>query len=682
MLQTKYIQKSVSHFSRWTRNKAAVLMSLKRIVKICVLSVALLIIQEVSGLQAQKTDTTTLSKIIDLEEVEVVGQASPDVFSQIARTVTVISSQEISSSPASTIQDLLEYVVGVDIRQRNTNGVQADIQLRGGTFDQVLIMLNGISISDPQTGHFNLNLPISLSSIDRIEILHGSAARYYGSNAYKGVINIISRKEKNELFAGIAFGAYGLVDNQFSAGISKEKYYHNLDFAKSKSNGYAHNTDFSIGNINYEGGIKLRPVNIFWQGGISGKSFGANDFYSPVFPDQFEEAEIGFGSLGFETTGLLKILTHAWFRQHKDHFLLKRDEPSFYENFHKTDVYGIKISTDLNSVFGITHIGFEVRKESILSTVLGNDLSEPKAIKGVDSVWYSKSYERDNLGLHFDQKYQTEHFYISGGFLINRNPDYSNKWEIFPGLDISYKILNDRVKIFSSAGKSLRLPTFTDMFYSDPVNSGNPLLQPEELLSFEWGMEYKAKYLTSGLTYFLDYGNNVIDWIMLEASDVYEARNIAEVQTRGIEMRLGYNNANDAGNFILKRFFVNYAYTDSDFSEGNYESKYAGDFLKHKFALSTIMQLASNIHIDYRLSYSSRNGSYVDFDEINGIRFSSPFEAYWMNDVGISYTQPSFKVYLKASNLFDVEYNDVGNLIQAGRWITTGFEFKLEKLFD
>ena len=682
MLQTKYIQKSLSHFSRWTRNKAEVMMSLKRIVKICVLSVALFIIQEVSVLQAQKTDTTKLSKIIDLEEVEVVGQASPDVFSQIARTVTVISSQEISSSPASTIQDLLEFVAGVDIRQRNTNGVQADIQLRGGTFDQVLIMLNGISISDPQTGHFNLNLPISLTSIDRIEILHGSAARYYGSNAYKGVINIITRKEKNVISGGMSLGAYSLFETRFSAGRSIRNFFNNLDFSKSRSNGYAHNTDFSIGNINYEGGLKFSPVNIFWQGGISAKSYGANDFYSPIFPDQFEETETGFGSLGFETNGNQKLKAHLWYRQHKDHFLLKRDNPSFYENFHKTDVYGVKMSTDLNSVLGITHIGIEVRREAILSTILGNELDMPVAIKGVDSTWYSKNYERSNIGLHFDQKYQTEHFYISGGFLINRNLDYSNKWEIFPGLDISYKILDDRVKIFSSAGRSLRLPTFTDMFYSDPVNSGNPLLQPEELLSFEWGMEYKAKYLTSGLTYFQDYGNNVIDWIMLESSDVYEARNIAEVQTRGIEMRLGYNNANDAGNFILKRFFVNYAYTDSDFSEGNYESKYAGDFLKHKFALSAIMQLASNIQIDYRLSYSSRNGSYADFDEINGIRFSSPFEAYWMNDVGISYTQPSVKVYLKISNLFDIEYNDVGNLIQAGRWITAGFEFKLEKLFD
>ena len=220
------------------------------------------------------------------------------------------------------------------------------------------------------------------------------------------------------------------------------------------------------------------------------------------------------------------------------------------------------------------------------------------------------------------------------------------------------------------------------MFYSDPVNNGNPLLQPEELLSFEWGMEYKTKHLTSGLTYFQDYGNNVIDWIMLESSGVYEAGNIAKIQTNGIEMRLGYNNATDAGNFILKRFFVNYAFTNSYFSEGNYESKYAGDFLKHKFALSSIVQLTSNIQIDYRLSYSSRNGSYADFDEINGIHFSSPFEAYWMNDLSISYKRASVKVYLKVSNLFDVEYNDIGNLVQPGRWISAGFDFKLEKLYD
>ena len=682
MLQAKYIQQSLSYFNRWTRNKVAILISLKRIVKICVLSVSLLIIRETASVDAQVSGTSTLSKIIDLEEVEVVGQASPDVFSQIARTITIISSQEISSSPASSIQDLLEYIAGVDIRQRNTHGVQADIQIRGGTFDQVLIMLNGISISDPQTGHFNLNLPISLSSIDRIEILHGSAARYYGSNAYKGVINIITRKEKNELSGGITFGSYSLLNTQFSAGRTTEKYFHNLDFSKSKSNGYAHNTDFSIGNINYEGGLKFSPLNIFWQGGISAKSFGANDFYSPVFPDQYEETETGFASLGVETKGSIKLKGHVWYRQHKDYFLLKRDEPSFYENFHKTDVYGIKISTDLNSDFGKTHIGFGAREESILSTILGNELEEPVAIKGLDSIWYSHKYHRNNIGFHFDQRYQTEHFFISGGFLLNRNPDYENIWGIFPGLDMSYKILEDRLKIFSSAGRSLRLPTFTDMFYSDPVNSGNPLLQPEELLSFESGVDFKIKKFGTRLTYFRDYGKEVIDWAMFEGSNVYEARNIAEVHSKGMELHLEYKSESDSRNVVLKKFFVDYAYTELDLPEANYESKYAGDYLRHKFIVSTIVQLYSSFAIDYRISYSSRNGTYPDFDEAQGIRITSPFKAYWMNDVSISYTRPAYKVYIKVSNLFDIEYNDIGNLIQPGRWITGGMEFKLSKFQD
>ncbi len=679
MLQAKYIQQSLSYFNRWTRNKAAVLISLKRIVKICVLSVSLLIIRETASIDAQATDTLTLSKIIDLEEVEVVGQASPDVFSQIARTITIISSQEISSSPASTIQDLLEYVAGVDIRQRNTHGVQADIQIRGGTFDQVLIMLNGISISDPQTGHFNLNLPISLSSIDRIEILHGSAARYYGSNAYKGVINIITRKEKNELSGGIAFGSYSLFNTRFSAGRTTEKFFHNLDFSKSKSNGYAHNTDFSIGNINYEGGLKFSPLNIFWQGGISAKAFGANDFYSPVFPDQYEETETSFGSLGFETKGNLKLKAHAWYRQHKDHFLLKRDEPSFYENFHKTDVFGIKISTDLNSILGKTHIGIEAREESILSTILGNELEEAVVIKGFDSAWYSNKYQRNNIGFHFDQRYQTEHFFISGGFLLNRNPDYANTWEIFPGLDISYKVLEDRLKIFSSAGRNLRLPTFTDMFYSDPVNIGNPLLQPEELLSFEFGLELKTKQLNTRMSYFNDFGSNVIDWAMFEGSDVYEVRNIAEVISKGMELNLVYKSENTNRNFVLKRASLDYAFTDLDFVEGNYDSKYAGDYLRQKFVISTSIQIYSAINLDYRISYSSRNGTYADYDEINGVRISSDFQPYFLNDLSLYFAKPSYMIYIKVSNLFDIDYNDVGNLIQPGRWVSGGVEFKIEK---
>lgn len=679
MLTLLYKHKSLTYFKRWTRHKAAAFASLNKIIKISVLLFSLSIIKTPFVVFSQLDDTVSISNTYDLEEVEVIAQAAPDVFSQLARTVTIISSQEISSSPASTIQDLLEYVVGIDVRQRNTNGVQADIQLRGGTFDQVLVMLNGISISDPQTGHFNLNLPITLSSIERIEILHGSAARIYGANAFKGVINIITRRNQNGLSGGFAYGMNNLFNSHLSAGYSENNYYHNLGFSKSKSDGYTHNTDFSIANINYYGGLNLNLIEFFWQGGISQKAFGANDFYSPIFPDQFEETGTSFGSLGFNYTGKLKIEGHIWYRQHLDHFLLRRDDPSFYENFHKTDTYGGKLSAYFISKLGITQIRIESKTENILSTVLGIETDEEIRVKSADSVWYTRRYERNNIGFHIEQKYQIKQFYISGGFLLNRNIDYQNAWEVFPGLDISYKFADERLKIFSSVGRSLRLPTFTDMFYADPSNQGNPLLQPEELLAFESGIELKTQQINAGITYFNDFGKEVIDWVMYDESDVYEATNIGEILSRGVELNFGYSGKGVDKQISLKTLMITYAYIGQEFSEGNYESKYAGDFLRHKLVISSKIQFYTNFSLDYKIIYSARNGEYPDYDEANMVRFTSAFQPYLLNDLSLYYNRPSYKLYLKASNLFDTKYNDVGSLVQPGRWIVGGLEFKILK---
>ena len=135
------------------------MQSLKKIIKICVLLTTYFIL---AGFEiiASRADTIRINKKIDLDEIEVIGQRSPALYSEVSRIVTVITKEEIKRAPVQSIQDLLEYITGVDIRQRGMFGVQADLNIRGSSFDQVLILLNGINISDPHTGHFNLNLPL------------------------------------------------------------------------------------------------------------------------------------------------------------------------------------------------------------------------------------------------------------------------------------------------------------------------------------------------------------------------------------------------------------------------------------------------------------------------------------------------------------------------------------------
>ncbi len=632
------------------------------------------------GLKAQLADTFLVNKNIKLEEVSIIGQGTPGVYSQLARNITLISRDEIKVSPAQSIQDLLEYVSSVDIRQRNIHGVQADIQIRGGTFDQVMILLNGINISDPQTGHFNLDLPVELSSIDRIEILHGSGARIYGANAYKGVINIITKKNNNQFSSGLSYGQHNLIHANISGNLTKGKLFNGLSLSRNSSDGFTENTDYKINHLYYQGGLIFKPIDISWQAGINGKAFGANDFYSPSFPEQYEETSTRFGSLAMSSKGKIHFSGSAYWRSHKDHFLLKRDEPSFYENYHLTDILGMKLSAIFISSIGKTFVGMENRNENIYSTVLGLDSPHPRLVKGTDNVYYTKTYSRNTINGFFEQNYILNNFSITGGFLLDFNNELNQNIGIFPGLDISQRFLEEKLKVFASINRSLRLPTFTDMFYKDPSNEGNTKLKPEELLSLESGIEFNLDKYETHLTLFRDKGNQVIDWIWLTDLSIYKAMNIAEVTTRGIEISCKYLASTNKSGSLLKINKLGFAYTyiDLEKATGNYESKYSLDYLKHKLRAFTLVDITKKIHTDFQVSFVSRNGSYLDYDADTNTRFSTKFRPYWLADAKVYYSTSNLQVFTIISNLFDARYSDVGNLIQPGRWITVGFQINFD----
>lgn len=662
------------HFTHWTRNSMAVFFSLHKIIKIGVLVLNCSIILRSAEVSGQNLDTLIFSKDLELEEVEILGQAAPDVFDQQARTITIITSSEIESSPAGSIQEILEYAGSLDIRQRNTNGVQADIQLRGGTFDQVLVLLNGINISDPQTGHFNLNIPVELSSVERIEILHGSAARIYGANAYKGAINIVTKSKENSLKAGLHYGQHKQFHTNLSAGFSLKKLSGVLSLSSKTSNGFIDNTDYRIRNLYYQGEYDNRDLKIYWQTGLNGRAFGANDFYSPSFPDQFEENAAGFGSIGFSLKKSRTLDGQAYWRRHSDHFLLKRDDPDFYENYHLTQVYGIKLNSTFQTKFGETYYGLEGRREEILSTVLGNKLNRAVEIKNTDNAFYTNAYGRNNLGLFVQQKYLIGKAFFNAGFLLSGNADYENKFAFYPGIDVAY-YFNDYSKFFFSLNRSLRLPTFTDMFYSDPSNQGNPDLYSEKLIAYEFGIQWNPWNLKNRFAIFHDKGMDVIDWVITDSSNVYHARNIGNTNSSGIEMNLEYNNPQFKKALQIKNLGLNYAFVDQNLSAQGLNSKYAGDYLRHKLIIYSFINLLPDLGLDIQLSYFSRNGAYTDVNVQTGESYNVYFRPYCLSDVKMKYHKGYFNFFIKAANLFNKNYTDVGSLIQPGRWVSMGVDF-------
>jgi len=238
-------------FRKFGRKGYSAFQSMHKAVRIGCLSVSYLLFAIPSNAERNMMvvgpDTINSMKSIEVEPIVVSAQRAPVAFSQAARIVKVIGKEEIQSAPVQSLQDLLEYSLNVDVRQRGNYGVQADISIRGGSFDQVLILLNGININDPQTGHHSLNLPVSFDAIERIEILEGPASRIYGPNAFSGAINIITgTSDKSNLKARVSGGENGYFDTGLSGTFVSGRLTNFVSADHRSSDGYIKNTDFKL----------------------------------------------------------------------------------------------------------------------------------------------------------------------------------------------------------------------------------------------------------------------------------------------------------------------------------------------------------------------------------------------------------------------------------------------------
>ncbi|MCU0368575.1 MAG: TonB-dependent receptor plug domain-containing protein [Cyclobacteriaceae bacterium] len=238
-----------------------------------------------------------------LENVTIQSNRIQTGFDETAASIIIISVAEIKQSPSLSVPDLLHYYAGVDIRQRGANGVQADAGIRGSTFDQVLILINGIKISDAQTGHHSLNLPVDIENIERIEILKGPAARIFGQNAFAGAINIITKSPTQQYVKVMTqAGDFGLGGFRVSAALGDKKEKHYVSASRDFSDGYQYNTDYEINNFFYQSEIETSLGKLNVLGGYTGRAFGANGFYAgPQFTDQYEEIQTSLAAVTLQT---------------------------------------------------------------------------------------------------------------------------------------------------------------------------------------------------------------------------------------------------------------------------------------------------------------------------------------------------------------------------------------------
>lgn len=708
---------------RFTRASYAVFNSLHREVAIGVLSAAMLQSVGVKAAQAhnvaclQPADSIAASADDDVErsisigDVEVLGTRVPLIESQAPRMVTVLRAADIAAASVHSINDLLEYAVGVDVRQRGEMGVQTDISVRGGTFDQITLLLNGINISSPHTGHLSADFPVSMDDIERIEVVEGPAARVFGTSAFTGVVNIVTKtplqlprggESKPTALHGslhLRGGAYGYGGGDGRITLAHQPgnvaMTHSLSGGYSRSDGATPNSDFTNTHFFYQGTIQSSgvPAQKIWkvsaQAGYSYKPYGANTFYGASSTDQWESNERWMAAVKGEVAlGKVHVMPQVYWNRWNDHYQWHRGVSPGGENFHQVDVLGGAVNSWVDWALGKTSLGIEVRSDAIWSTNLGKVLAEDEyrdtgGHDGTPDRKYTRHDQRTNTSAFLEHDILLRQWTISLGVLANHNTGLDSKWRFYPGIDVAYLPARN-IKLFASWNMALRMPTFTDLYYSGANIEGNSNLKPEKTNDVALGARFRPTAWDIQGQVFYSHKSDMIDWVVYkdetvtpsgEPTDpktwIYRSGNFT-LDNVGVELQAAWlPREMFSERCPLRRLSLSYAYLSEDIA---YEraivlSKYAQEYLRHKIVASADGTLFS--YGNYRPG--ERGGSItLSLSYRWQDRVGSGNEPYGLLDGRLSWDTRHFRAYVDCTNIIGTKYYDYSFIPQPGRWLKAG----------
>lgn len=591
---------------------------------------------------AQEKDSTT----IGLDEIIIKENRIEIPFNKTSRNISVISRKAIETTPARSIQELLAFTPGVDVRQRGVSGVQANIGIRGGSFEQTLMLLNGIKLTDPQTNNHMMNIPVPFQSIQRIEILKGAGSRIFGQNAFAGAVNIITELPDTQSLSFQGFGGdFGMWGGSLVSSLPVGKYKQTIAVSHDASDGHWYNSDFKVSNLFYESGYEINDAHeLNLMAGWSDRTFGANGFYTNAFPDQWESLQTSLAALShtYKKTNLY-VQTRAYWRRNVDEFRLRRNEPQFFTNNHVSDVMALEVNATYTSAIGTTGVGVEGRDERIDSNNLG-------------------MRDRQFLGIFAEHRIEFgEKFDARAGIYSNLYDEFG--WRHFPGAEIGYQI-NGSSRLYGNLGASFRIPSFTELYYQDPSNFSNPNLLPEEAWNYEIGWKLDKKRARAEVVYFHRSTNNLIDYIREPSTlrpnpNRWTPQNISQVTFQGIETSIQYLINWGGGQANLREVNFSYNYIDANLVQAEgVESRNALTALRHQVIGGIQAEFIQKIELTVK-------GRYIE-------RFA--LDPYFLFDARMDYNRlKKLGFFLEISNITNSDYVEAGFVQMPGRWAKAGF---------
>lgn len=603
--------------------------------------------------QDSKRDTSSIAEVMISENRLQIP------FNKQSRNIQIIDKAEIQKLPVKSIIEVLSYIGGVDVRQRGPFGTQADISIDGGLFDQTLILLNGVKISDVQTGHHSMNLPVSLDAVERIEVLKGPAARVYGINALTGAINIITTTSKTNnlsvnLQTGSSFeskevgdgkGIYAGGTAQAVMNFGTERFRNLLSLGYGKANGMRYNSGAEDKKVFYQSKYHFNENNdVNMMLGYIDNQFGTNGYYAaPGDRESYELVNTFIGSFGsfHRLSDNFIIKPRVSYRNNKDDYRYFKNDLSKARSEHETDAASVEINTLWHSAIGDFGFGLESRSEKIESTNIGN-------------------YHRYNHGMYAEYKTEAiQNLYLNVGTYVNYNTQYG--WEVFPGVDASY-IFANKFKAAFNVGSSQRLPSYTDLYLKQAKNIGNANLRPESAWQYELNFRYftSAAYIQAG--YFNRRIDQFIDWVSDNPEMVFQAQNLGDNRIDGINVSAGYKLEFNPNSKLNIDASYNYLKPKTKIYDEGVVSKYVLESLKHQ-AILRANYYVNNINIGLANRWVER--------ELN--------KPYFISDVKLGYTLADWNIYVDVNNIFNQSYNEVGSILLPKRWFALGVKWNLGK---
>ena len=559
-----------------------------------------------------------------LQEVVLSSNRLEIPLRQNSKTVQVVTANQIRLSGVTNLVDLLQQFAGLDIKRRGAGATQADLYIRGGTFDQTLLLIDGIKLDDAQTGHHTLNFLPPPQMIERIEIIKGPASRAYGQNAFTGAINIVTKKEMPKtLTLDLQKGNYDQTNGSIFVGDTNEKTSLLGFISRNTSDGYRYNTDYDHNQFFVKSSFNRHKTPFDFIATYSGRKFGANGFYANALAvDQYEETQASLVSLSQRLTKDDWIFKpKIYWRRGQDMYEYIRNKPEIYRNLHITNKLGTAFDTSVASDWGFTGMGVDISRVSINSNNLG-DRSRTMMNFFLEHRFYLFNKSVD----------------ITPGIVANYFSDFGG--HSFPGIDLGWQ-LSPKLRLYTNSGATFRIPTFTDLYYSDRTTLGNADLKPEEAHSNEIGLRFISSKVIASLAFFSRKAKNLIDYVKNSQDDSipFKAENIQQVNTSGIDFELTHR---IQVNTLTHEFKISYSYLENNLKNSGFNfSRYSiNNDLKHHFVSNYQLPIFKDISTYFVYKYLERTSG----------------DVYSVVDATARWTLKQLEVSVYFNNIFNTEY--------------------------